>query len=92
MPGMFATGGGDASVKIWTPTAHLPEDRCDKDHNEKESGMAFFGSAGWECAGGVRGTVGAVGAVLLTKNSLNFGTSEAVIASFPLQSCMPVRA
>lgn len=43
----------------------------------------------WECVGGVRGTIGAVGAVLVTDEDLKFGTSEAMIASFPLRSCMP---
>lgn len=50
------------------------------------------GGRRWECVGGVRGAVGAVGAVLMTEEALLFGTSEALIARFPLQSCMPVRS
>lgn len=45
----------------------------------------------WECVGGVRGAAGAVGTVLMHEEALAFGTSESLIARFPLQLCMPKR-
>lgn len=90
--GIFATGGGDATVKVWAPTQTLSgraaETRTSR--NGKGLGDAQRASIGWECVGGVRGTIGAVGAVAITEDELLFGTSEALIARFPLQSCMPV--
>lgn len=87
--GIFATGGGDATLKIWAPKATV--DPC-REAESTPTGMAG-GERGqsWECVGGVRGVVGAVGAVLMTEEKLLFGTTEALIAEFPLQSCMPVR-
>ncbi|CAM9989024.1 unnamed protein product [Sphacelaria rigidula] len=103
--GIFASGGGDATVKVWAPILkdQLPGENADRLSEQNSSGegdaletrWAVAGSRtprwgqGWECVGGVRGTIGAVGAVLVTDEDLKFGTSEAMIASFPLRSCMP---
>eukprot|EP00903_Cladosiphon_okamuranus_P008391 g8067.t1 len=97
--GVFATGGGDATVKIWAPNTYT--------NFGKVGGMKIMDRGGetasaehqhqhqhhqgqrWECVGGVRGAAGAVGTVLLSDEALVFGTSEALIATFPLQFCMP---
>lgn len=94
--GVFATGGGDASIKLWAPVKKIG--KCDagsdtdgkvaspKRENEQQEPRQI-----WECVGGVRGTAGAVGAILMSEHALVFGTSDALIARFPLQSCMPER-
>lgn len=90
--GVFATGAGDATVKIWAPNTSIAE----------ANGMVMDGRGNiesgqhqhhqkWECVGGVRGAAGAVGAVLMSQQALVFGTSEALIARFPLHCCMPKR-
>lgn len=94
--GVFATGGGDATVKIWAPNTNT--------RIGEANGAEVMGGGGetaseqqqqqqrrerWECVGGVRGAAGAVGAVLMNEEALTFGTSEALIARFPLQLCMP---
>lgn len=127
--GVFASGGGDAAVKVWAPkitqadttgyttktrgdgakidtaSAEIGGDGTKNDNASPGVGGDGIGVMGdkrgdercggsgrrWECVGGVRGAVGAVGAVLMTEEALLFGTSEALIARFPLQSCMPVR-
>lgn len=126
--GVFASGGGDAAVKVWAPkitqtdttgyttktagngakndtaSAEIEGDETKNDNaspgvegdgngvmGDKRCGERRGGGRRWECVGGVRGAVGAVGAVLMTEEALLFGTSEALIARFPLQSCMPVR-
>eukprot|EP00752_Nemacystus_decipiens_P012120 g10745.t1 len=93
--GVFATGGGDATVKIWAPSTNT------KIGEMNGSGLTIGGAETaserpeqhdqlrWECVGGVRGAAGAVGAVLMNEEALVFGTSEALIARFPLQLCMP---
>lgn len=45
----------------------------------------------WECVSGVRGTIGAVGAVIICEEGLFFGTSEALITGFPLKSSFLAR-
>lgn len=93
--GVFATGGGDATVKIWAPravTGNVSGDNVmlgggqivSEEHDQRQHHR-------WECVGGVRGAAGAVGAVLVNEEALVFGTSEALIARFPLKSCMPTR-
>ncbi|CAM9459645.1 unnamed protein product [Ectocarpus sp. 6 AP-2014] len=97
LSGAFATGGGDATVKLWAPTT-----TNNAEHGNEEAERDNFGSGEsrhqqqqqqqrWELVGGVRGTAGAVGAVLIDEQALVFGTSEALIARFPLQLCMPAR-
>lgn len=83
VPGVFATGGGDATVKVWAPAARIPQDN-DGSCNEELAARRH----NWECVGGIQGTVGAVSTILMTEDTLNFGTSQAILASFPLQSCM----
>lgn len=100
LSGVFATGGGDATVKIWAQKASTEV----ADHEAVGVGVIDAGVVDgtpseehgqqhhqqrWECVGGVRGTAGAVGTVLMNEQALTFGTSEALIASFPLQLCMP---
>lgn len=96
--GVFATGGGDATVKIWAPGANTGDLNDDNGSLNKvgkivseEYGQQQQQQHGWECIGGVRGAAGAVGALLMDEEALVFGTSEALIARFPLQSCMPAR-
>ncbi|CAM9412333.1 unnamed protein product [Ectocarpus sp. 12 AP-2014] len=97
LSGAFATGGGDATVKLWAPTT-----TNNAKHGDEEAERDNLGSGQsrrqqqqqqqrWEVVGGVRGTAGAVGAVLIDEQALVFGTSEALIARFPLQLCMPAR-
>lgn len=95
--GVFATGGGDAAVKIWAPNTKTKigevngtevvdggGETAGEQHQQQHHQT-------WECVGGVRGAAGAVGAVLMNEEALVFGTSEALIARFPLQLCMPKR-
>eukprot|EP00904_Undaria_pinnatifida_P007038 jgi/Undpi1/3464/HiC_scaffold_16.g06836.m1 len=77
--------GGDASGAIEDKRGGDGTTGVIEDRSRGECGRR------WDCVGGVRGAVGAVGAVLMTEDALMFGTSEALIARFPLQSCMPVR-
>lgn len=91
--GLFATGGGDASVKIWAPTTNINigevngADAMDGGgETESEQNQQH---QRWECVGGVRGAAGAVGTVFMDQEALVFGTSEALITRFPLQLCMP---
>lgn len=91
--GILATGGGDATVKVWAPTSASAGRSAAENRvlsGDKRLGDERGTPPGWECVGGVRGTIGAVGAVLITEDEMFFGTSEALIARFPLQSCMPV--
>lgn len=96
LSGVFATGGGDATVKIWAPNTSIGELTG---ADIMGGGIATAGEQQyqhrqhqrWECVGGVRGAAGAVGAVLMNEEALVFGTSEALIARFPLQLCMPKR-
>lgn len=99
LSGVFATGGGDATVKIWAPSANIGN-VSDANVTPKEGKMVNEERGQrqqqqqqhvWECVGGVRGAAGAVGAILVNEQALVFGTSEALIARFPLQSCMPTR-
>lgn len=91
VPGVFTTGGGDATVKVWAPTCTSSAEENASYDDVEDKRLADRGHIRWDCVGGVRGTVGAVGAVLMTEEALLFGTSEAIIATFPLQSCMPGR-
>lgn len=100
LSGVIATGGGDATVKIWAPGANTG-DNISGDNVTLKAGKMVSKEyvqeqqqqqqQGWECVGGVRGAAGAVGALLMNEQALVFGTSEALIARFPLQSCMPAR-
>ncbi len=93
--GVFATGGGDTAVKICAQSAS--DDAVDGEGvgggvvDETPSEEHGQQHQRWECVGGVRGTAGAVGTVLMNEQALTFGTSEALIARFPLQLCMPTR-
>lgn len=97
LSGVFATGGGDATIKLWAPAEKIDQVNAGSDadgehemppsrENEQQEQTQR-----WECVGGVRGAAGAVGAILMSEQALIFGTSEALIARFPLQSCMPGR-
>lgn len=105
--GIIATGGGDATVKVWIPSAltlvpaargspstlRNPKPSTDATRECRRDGVEgvhHSQEVKWESVGGVRGTIGAVGAVLMTEETLLFGTSEALIADFPLHSCMPL--
>lgn len=95
----FATGGGDATVKLWAPTttnyAEHGNEEAERDNlgsgETRSQQQQQHQPQRWEVVGGVRGTAGAVGAVLIDEQALVFGTSEALIARFPLQLCMPAR-
>lgn len=95
LSGAFATGGGDTNVKIWAQSASA--DVVDREGigegviDGTPSGENGQQHQRWECVGGVRGTAGAVGTVLMNEQALTFGTSEALIARFPVQLCMPAR-
>lgn len=97
--GVFATGGGDATVKIWAPNTNLNigevngtdvmdggGETASEQHQQHQHQRQR-----WVCVGGVRGAAGAVGTVLMNNEALVFGTSEALIARFPLRLCMPKR-
>lgn len=93
LSGVFATGGGDATVKIWAPDTSTGEVNGTDvmDGGDETASEQHQPCKRWECVGGVRGAAGAVGAVLMNEEALVFGTSEALIARFPLQLCMPKR-
>ncbi|CAM9459423.1 unnamed protein product [Hapterophycus canaliculatus] len=96
LSGAFATGGGDATIKLWAPTKSFGDvndggDIYRKDERPSRENEQQEQTRRWECVGGVRGAAGAVGAILMSEHELVFGTSEAVIARFPLQLCMPGR-
>ncbi|CAM9520225.1 unnamed protein product [Scytosiphon promiscuus] len=92
--GVFASGGGDATIKLWAPIKKIGEVSTGskiKENGERTSGENEQQDQAqrWECVGGVRGAAGAVGAIFMSEKALVFGTSEALIARFPLQKCMP---
>ena len=93
--GVFATGGGDATVKIWAPCTTTNTSEVDGTDVTVGNGEAVserkHQHQRWECVGGVRGVAGAVGAVLMNADALVFGTSEALIARFPTHLCMPTK-
>lgn len=87
---IFVTGGGDATVQLWAPAKTIPsEGGSDEDD---ATGRRFDEGARlkWECVSGARGTIGAVGAVIICEEGLFFGTSEALITRFPFESSFPV--
>lgn len=87
---IFVTGGGDATVQVWAPANTISAER-DSDEDD-ETGRRFDegGRMKWECVSGVRGTIEAVGAVIICEEGLFFGTSEALIMRFPFKSSFPV--